>query len=398
MKYIPSLFLGIFFMGCFLVTAAQQGLAEGYFTSEANLAATNKGIFVAIKKYNPTQNEIDNAAKPTRNSPMNYLMAPFEAVNISMYNKGFESKLYCLDSEGNSKWNMTLGYSNKSTPSPIKVYNDYIYAGEAVKDADKVAIQKIDSKGNVIWKAELDSLNNVNDIYVDANRVSALVSFDVSEKRDQANGTYSVYVYPIYFFVQLDITTGKLIVKEYQKMANYLSGLDFSNPFLNTDYSYYLHTKDSAAFFNVTKLESASIVSEPVSKENSIVKLTAGKESFHLLYAITSDRNKKAYSLTSNFYGKDKKYETVLPIDYKRGDRCFVCKNDGDSIATIVGNVNNIFIAYTDLEGTATLYKKTDDIISPIVGVGLYANKVYILQMEGRLKPGSIGRLKVYAY
>lgn len=398
MTYKFSVFLGLFLLSGQVPTFAQQGSAEGFFTSEANVAATENGVLVSIKKYNPTQSEIDNAAKPSKNTPMNYLMAPFESVNISMYNKGFESKLYSLDKEGKNLWNLTIGYSDKSNPSPIKIYKDFIFTGESAKDADKVTIQKIDLKGNVIWQAELDSLNNVNDIYVEDNRVSALVSFDVSKKTQHKDGTFSENIYPIYFFVQLDIITGKRIVQEYQKMANYLSSLKFSNPFLNSDYSYYLNNKDSAAFLNVTKLESATIVSQGMSKENSILKLTAGNESYHLLTLLSVGKSKKTYNLISDFYGKGKKYETELPIEYKNSDRCFIYKTAGDSIATIIGNARNITITYSDMEGKSTLHKKIDNVISPIIGAGIQSGKVYILQMEGRIKPGSVGRIKVDYY
>jgi len=398
MNYILSISLGLLLLCGHLQTFAQQDFAEGFFTSEANVVPTDNGILVSIKKYNPTQSEIDNASKPSRNSPMNYLMAPFESVNISMYDKGFESKLYLLDKEGKNLWHMTLGYSGKSVPSPIKLYKDFIFTGESAKNSDKVIIQKIDLKGKVVWQTELDSLNNVNDIYVEDNRVSALVSFDISKKVEHKNGTVSENVYPIFFFVQLDISTGKRIVKEYQKMANYLSSLSFSNPLLNSDYSYYLNNKDSAAFLNITKLESATIVSQDMSKKNSILKLAAANESYHLLTLLSVEKNRKVYNLISNFYGKSKNYESELPIKYNNSNRCFIYKTAGDSIVTIIGNEKNISIVYSDIEGKSTLDKNIDNVISPIIGAGVSLGKVYILQIEGRIKPGSSGRLKVGYY
>jgi hypothetical protein len=397
-KYISSIVLGILVVSVQSVSHAQTGATEGYFTSEANMAANDNNVFISIKKYNPTQNEIDNAAKPSRNTPMNYLMAPFEATGISMYNKGFESKLYALDKTGKPLWDITLGHSDKSVPSPMQLYKDFLFAGEVAKDADKVTVQKIDLAGKVVWKTELDSLNNVNAIYVDDTRVSVLVSFDVSKKITHGNGTFSERVYPIYFFVQLDIATGKRIVSNYQKMANYLSSLGFSNPLLNSDYSYYLSNTDSVIFLNVTKLESATVVSQGMSKANTILKVAVGKESYHLLTLLSTSRNKKRYNLINDFYGKAKKSETAMPIDYNSSDRNFIYKTSGDSVAVIVGNERNIVIIYADIEGKTALYKKVDNVISPLVGVCISADKVYILQMEGRMKSGTIGKLKLDVY
>lgn len=398
MKYFYKIALFALFSFFQLSNFAQQNRAQGFFTSEANAIATNNEIFVSIKKYNPTQAEIENAAKPFKNSPMNYLMAPFDAVNISMYNKGFESKLFSLNNEGKVLWDLTLGYSDKSIPSPIKLHGTFIFTGESVKDADKVMIQKIDINGKVIWKKELDSLNNVNDIYVDENRVSALVSFDFTKKVEHGDGTFSESVYPIYFFVQLDNNTGKTIKKEYQKMGSYLSSLNFFNPLVNSDYSYFLNNTDSAAFLNITKQATATIVSQEMSKEHSILNLIAGEDSYHLLTLLTSGKNKRVYSLISDFYGKNKKYETEIPVDYNKLDRHFIYKNAGDSIITIIANPKNIFISYTNTNGKSILYKNIDNVISPVIAAGTIHDKVYILQVEGRNTPGAPGKIIIDYY
>ncbi|UAY53127.1 hypothetical protein [Ferruginibacter albus] len=398
MKYILLTILGLTIIFCPTSVFAQKELAEGFFTSEANTCANNNGLFVSIKKYNPTKDEISNATKPSKNSPMNYLMAPFEATNISMYTNGFESKLYSLDNQGNVLWDVTLGYSNKSTPSPVVLYNDNIFSGESAKDEGKITIKKIDLKGKVLWQTELDSLNNVNAIYVDDKRVSALVSFDVSKKTDYKNGTFGEHVYPIYFFVQFDITTGKRLSKEYQKMANYLSSIDYLNPVLNSDYSYFLNNKDSAIFLNTTKLESATLVSEGMSKDHSILKLAAGNESYHLLTLFSDGKGIKKYKLISDFYGKNKKYESEMPVDYTTSDRAFIYRSTGDSVVTVIGNTKNISILYSDIEGRSTLYKKIENVISPVIAAGSILGRTYILQIEGRIKPGTIGRIKLDYY
>src|SRR6185503_7714072 len=128
MKFIFCLSLATL-LTCLPHGAFPQGKpAEGFFTSEANAIAVGNGVLISIKKYNPTQSEIDNAARPPKNAPMNYLMAPFEATNISMYGKEFESKLYSLDKDGKIIWEVTLGFSNKSVASPLKLYDDFIYS------------------------------------------------------------------------------------------------------------------------------------------------------------------------------------------------------------------------------------------------------------------------------
>lgn len=374
---------------------AQSKLPEGYFVSEANSIATGNEILLSVKKYNPTQSEIDNAGQPAGNKPMNYMMIPFEYTKISMYGKSFESKLYSLNNEGHVLWDMTLGYSENTLASPIKFYSGFIYTGGSAKDADKIMINKIDPNGKIVWQTELDSLHNLNDIYVEGNLVSALVSFNTSKQINNKDGSFSEKVYPIYFFVQLDISTGKLLKKEYQMMANYLSSLNFSNPFLNTPESYFLNNKDSAIFLNSIKQESGTVVTQNMSKENSILELIAGNESYHLLTQLNDGKNKNVYNVISDFYGKNKKYQMKLPFEYNSSDRRFIYKTKGDSILTVVGNKNNITIGYIDIEGKYSLYKKIVDQTLPIMSAGIVADKVYILQMQGRNKPGEIGRITI---
>ncbi len=383
---------------CSLSLGAQQ-TPQGFFTSEGSAVVMGEDIVVSIKKYNPTAQEIADAVKPAKNKPMNYLQAPAEATSMSLYDKGFESMIYCLNKAGNVKWNLTLGHSNKSVASPLAGYKDFLYAGESVKEEDKVVIQKMDASGKIIWQTKLDSLHDVNAIYVEGDKVNALVSFEGSEKLTQQNGSFSYHNWPVYFFVQLNIETGKMIKKEYQMMGNYLSKLGFSNPVINTDYSYYLNNKDSAAFFNVATQTSATIVSKEMSNENAILKLTAGTESNHYLTLLSRSRSKKVYTLISDFYGKKKKYQSELPVSYSSAiSRYFIYKNENDSMLTIIHSGKSIDLVYTGIEGNSVLYKKIEDERYPVVAGGMMPGKVFLIQLEGRDKPGQPGKLSVSYY
>ena len=44
-----------------LTTFAQLTQPEGYFTSEAKAVASDSGIIVSVKKFNPTETDIENA-------------------------------------------------------------------------------------------------------------------------------------------------------------------------------------------------------------------------------------------------------------------------------------------------------------------------------------------------
>ena len=387
----------VFFTGTSSLSA-QNKTADGYFTSEALLAANDTGVIVSIKKYNPTQDEISKAAKPPKNAPLNYLMAPFEATNITMGNKGFESKIYALDKKGDLLWERTIGYNNKSIPSPVKIAGHTIYAGEGQKDRRAVSIQKIDQYGKVVWEKVLDSLDNVNDLFITKDRVSALVSFDVIKRNIQKNGTFSETVYPAYFFIQLNNETGELIKKEYQKMGSYLSGLGFNNPVLNTDYSYLISKPDSAAFLTVMNLENATIVSKNPNMEYSILKLSADTGSYQFLTLKPLKKGKNSYSVIYDNYARGKKYETEVPIDHSDADRQFITTTSVDSLAVVIGNPYSISMGFIDTTGKFSLYKKTSANGLPVTAVAVVSGKICILQVEGRNKPGAIGKLKVDYY
>ncbi|MBK7441318.1 MAG: hypothetical protein IPI65_07250 [Bacteroidetes bacterium] len=192
-----------------------------------------------------------------------------------MNNKGFESKLYALNNAGEVVWEYTLGYSDKPQASPIVINDNFIFAGESEEEDNKIAIQKIDLNGKKVWKKELDSLDNVDDIIVAGDMVCALVSFDYYQKVVHPDNTYSNNMFPVYFYMQFNIETKEIIKKEYQKMAVYLSGKHFSNPVLNSEYSYFLNNLDSAAFLSTIELEKATIISKNLTVGSEIRLLSA---------------------------------------------------------------------------------------------------------------------------
>ena len=152
MNYLKKYTLACLFACIHLTTFAQLTQPEGYFTSEAKAVAVDSGIIVSIKKFNPTEADIQNAIKPPKNGPWNYLMLPYGTNKVLLNNKGFESKLYSLNKVGEVVWEYTLGYSDKSQASPVVIQDNFIFAGESDVEDNKIAIQKIDYDGNVIWK------------------------------------------------------------------------------------------------------------------------------------------------------------------------------------------------------------------------------------------------------
>lgn len=70
----------------------------------------------------------------------------------------------------------------KLRASLVVINDNFIFKGESEAEDNKIAIQKIDYDGNVIWKKELDSLDNVDDIIVSGDKVCAQVSFDLQKK------------------------------------------------------------------------------------------------------------------------------------------------------------------------------------------------------------------------
>jgi hypothetical protein len=95
-----------------------------------------------------------------------------------------ESKLYSLNKAGEVVWEYTFGYSDKSQASPVVTHHNFIFcrrirSGRTIKLQSKRLIM---IGQTVIWKKELDSLDNVDDIIVSGDMVCALVSFDYYQK------------------------------------------------------------------------------------------------------------------------------------------------------------------------------------------------------------------------
>jgi hypothetical protein len=377
-------------------TAAFAQPAQGYFTSEAKTVYSNDNIIVSIKKYNPTESEIKKATTPEKNAAINYLQVPFAVTNASLFDNSFESNLYCLDRSGNVKWSKPLGFSKNSAASPVAVDKDFIYAGEGTKEAGKVQLKKIDNNGTVIWSKTFDSLENVNDILIAGNKVNALVSFEVSKKVIHADKTFSYDTYPIYFFLQLDIATGAVIKKEYQMMGNYLSSLGFTNPYISSYQSYYLSKKDSAMFLSTLNQQSATTVSENLPKGISILNLIAGPSENHYL-TLSKDKD---YVLFTDFYGKEKKYTSNLPVKISNNpfNRTALLQTEKDSMISIINSGTDISVCYTDTTGKSDCSIKKNILKSLMAGAGLIGNKPYFITVTGRDKPGIAGKIELVYY
>ena len=398
MNYFSKIIIAGLFLCNHCKTFAQPTQPEGYFTSEAKAVAADSGIIVSIKKFNPTDADIENAIKPPKNGPWNFLMLPYGSKKLLLNNKGFESKLYALNKAGEVVWEYTLGYSDKSQASPVVINDNFIFAGESEAEDNKISIQKIDLSGNTVWKKELDSLDNVDDIIVSSDMVCALVSFDYYQKVVYPDNTYGNKMFPVYFYVQLNIETGEIIKKEYQKMGVYLSGKHFSNPVFNTPYSYYLSNADSAAFISTLELDKARIVSDKLVEGSKIKQISVGADYYHLLYTKAKSRNKNTYALYTDYYGTQKVYDVDLPLEPTSTDRIFMTPASPDSLFIIIGQPDKITILLADSEGNISNYKQIDEVLSPLVFAGYAEGKVVLVQVVGREKVGVPGELVVEYY
>ena len=395
-----SFTLVLFFTTISLSSLAQQNPPKGYFTSEAVGVAAGDHIIVSIKKYNPSADEINDAVNPPKNAPMSYLQIPVIATNLSLFNKGFESKLYCLDRSGNIVWEKTLGYSKNSDPSPVTEEKGFIYSGEGSQEKGKIVIRKFDKAGKEIWKNTLDSLENVNAIAMHDNKVNILASFDHSQKIENKKGEFSFKTYPIYSFIQLNPESGAIIKKEYQMMGNYLSSIGFGHPIINSDQSYYLNNNDSAIFLSVANQKGATVVSEEMSRDNKILALTASPASNHYITELSKGQNKNVYTIITDFYGKAKKYQSELPIPFKpdQASRYFIHLTDGDTIFSVISNLDETSISYTNPGGQSQLYKRSTNSAIFIIGSLLAGSKPVLIALEGRNKPGIAGTIKLVYY
>ena len=395
-----SLKMVFFFTTISLTCLAQQNPPKGYFTSEAVGVAAGDYIIVSIKKCNPTPEEINKAVTPAKNEPMSYLQIPVIATRLSLFNKGFESKLFCLDRSGNTIWDKTLGYSKNSDPSPVTEEKGFVYSGEGSQEKGKVVIRKFDQSGKEIWKNTLDSLENVNAIAVYENKVNILASFDHLQKIENKKGEFSFKTYPIYSFIQLNPESGTIIKREYQMMGNYLSSIGFGHPIINSDQSYYLNNNDSAIFLSVANQKGATVVSEGMSRDNKILALTASPASNHYITELSKGENKNVYTIITDFYGKAKRYQSELPIPFKadQASRYFIHLTTGDSILSVISNFDETSICYTNPGGQSQLYKKSTNSAIFIIGSLLIGSKPVLIGLEGRNKPGIAGTIKLLYY
>jgi hypothetical protein len=394
--YILSFVLAFFIS----TNISAQANEEGYFTSEAVSVASDNAVFISVKKYNPTAEEIQQAAKPAKNAPMNYLQVPFTVSNASLYNNGFESMLYCIDKKGSIKWSSSTGFSKNSAAGPLAIDNNFLYCGEGMKEEGKIQLQKFDTEGKLIWSKTFDSLEAVNSIVIGGKMLNALVSFEVSKKIEHPDKSFSYKTYPVYSFLQLDIETGALIKKEYQRMGSYLSSIGFGNPYVSSYASYYLSNKDSAIFLNVNKQEAATVVSENLPKENKILNLVAGPSENHYLTLANQGKRDASYVLFSDFYGIQQKYDRTLSIKPGRSgeDRTYLLENDNDSTICIIAQGSSVSVCITDKTGKTDCSTKENFTKHTVAGAGLLNSKPYLIIISARDKPGAIGKISVLNY
>lgn len=392
MYYIKN-FQFLIFVLATVVSIGQQNRPTGYFTSEANTLHIDGKLFLAIKKYNPTKEEIANAANYDGKKPMNYLMAPFEATRISLFNKGFESVVYCLDESGSIRWNKTIGYSSTSAPGAICADAEFIYTGEGAADKPAVSIYKLDSKGETVWQSSLDSLENLNAIHADSKYVTALTSFHTSKEVKHADGTFSLNTFPVYFVVRLDKQSGKLISKQYQQMGTYLSSTGFGSPILSDSITYYLSNNDSVIYLNTIEQKSGKVLNDNFEGVKKIVQYSAYPGQYEFL-ATESNKATGSYKYCIDEFQTRQKQTTTLPEAPIPGERIFIKKVDNTRYLFFSNN-KNIRIYKIPGNGTVTKVEAKADLISPVLDVATGNGKIFIFQMEDRSKPGKTGKLLI---
>jgi hypothetical protein len=183
-----------------------------------------------------------------------------------------------------------------------------------------------------------------------------------------------------------------LIKKEYQMMANYLTSKGYDNAFINSTQSYYLYKKDSVAFVNINNQKGANIVSGDIPKDNGILKIAAGLNSFHIL---TSDpkSNKTNYTIYSDFYDRGEKYKSVIPEKFSQGEvtNTFVNKDGYDVFSTFC-TVNETSIFQTSQAGATTKFVKLNN-HGILCGVFSSNKTITLVYIEGRIKPGEQGEI-----
>lgn len=365
----------------------------GYYTSEAQSIAADGQVYVSIKKYNPTPEEIKKADARVKDNEMNYLHLPVFATNVSFFDKSFECGLYCFGTDGKLKWGKTIGFSANSVSPPLAAREGFIYSGAGMKSEDKIVITKLNPEGKISWQQELDSLDEVNDVAVHQGKVNVLASFKRNVKKEHDNGTYSIDSYPIYFFIQLDPATGRVLSKQYQRMGNYLSSIGYGNPFISTDQSYYLRKADSAIFLNTANQEGGIVVSQDMPAGNKIQVLTAGPSSYHYITEFSPRGEKPVYKLFTDFYGEKKKYETVLPAAWSDEpfNRIYLVRHSSDSVFSFITTGIKVTVSVTDKEGKTAVIQQNNNPRGLVIGAGLNGSQPFIIRLAGRVKRSEPG-------
>lgn len=374
--------------------------APGFYTSEAAAVAAGGQVYVSIKKYNPTDEELKKAKTQPSKEEMGYLQLPVFATNVSFFDKSFETGVYCFGTDGKLKWSKSVGYSTKSVPPPLAERDGFIYTGAGLQQEDKVVITKLHPDGRIAWQQQLDSLDEVDAVAVHQGKVNVLASFKHREKKFYKDNTFSYEVYPIYFFIQLDPATGAVLGKEYQMMGNYLSSIGFGHPFINTDQSYFLSKPDSAIFLTTANQRSGVVVSEKMPAGNKIQVLTAGFASYHYITGFSEGKERPVYKLFSNFYGEKKEYESVLPATWADDPmgRIYLLHHASDSVFSFFNIGMQLTVCATGKEGKTSIIKQDNNPGGLVVGAGLNGTQPFIIRLSGRTKGGEPGKLSLVFY
>ena len=384
-------FLSLLLLCSFLRASSQT--PPGFYASESATAAEKGIVFISVNKYNATPEEIDAAQKkPKKNAPMTMLQIPVEATRLALFSRDFECKLYGLDTSGRLKWEKTLGFSKRSAPAPLAVAEGFVYTGAPDKTKDEVIIRKLSNEGTQVWETRLDSLENVDAICYAENLVNLLVSFDHREKKTDPDGTFSYVSYPVYFFVQLDPVSGKLIRKEYQMMGNYLSSIGYIDPLINTNYSYLLKETDSIAFLTVMDQRQATIASGALPPRSEIAVMTAGSASTHYL-VVEMENNRPVYRLYTDFYGRKEKYQSPVPEPVQVNQRRFLLLDKQENLWTIITRGAAAQVYKTKAKGETALINKFAGNGTLVTAAGILNGHPYLVLLTGRDQPGKNGQL-----
>lgn len=363
---------------------------SGYFTSECVAIHGNDKLFVSIKKYNPTSDEIKSASKAKPNEIMNYLMLPYQATNIGLGNKGFESKLYCLKDDGSTQWEKTIGYSENSEASPVTLNGNFIYTGEGQLDNQVIKIYKIDVTGSIKWEATLDSLDNVNSITTQADEVIVLASFNMRKEVPNGKGV-SYDVFPVYYFIRLNIETGELLSKQYQLMGTYLSSKGFHQTLVCDTVTYMLANADSLIYLNTLEQRNAKVVTDNFEQVNGIKNWSASEGQYSFLTTRAYNNSNSYLFCTDNYF--DLKSNTAnIPLTYNPNASAFITQKEGVSYICICDYQRINMYKYID-EAIVNIYSG-DIVNSSAIGFSVSDTNLFLIQMEGRDKPGKTGTLK----